>query len=63
VGSLREALGWLPNRLEVETAISNGFAEEMGIEFVEGELRPEELRLSVELAATRYGSDGWTFRH
>ncbi|MGB4782613.1 lipoate--protein ligase family protein [Candidatus Methylomirabilis sp.] len=63
VGSLREALGWLPNRLEVETAIRNGFAEEMGIEFVEGELRPEELRLSVELAATRYGSDGWTFRH
>ncbi|HWQ68973.1 MAG TPA: biotin/lipoate A/B protein ligase family protein [Patescibacteria group bacterium] len=63
VGSLREALGWLPNRLEVETAIRNGFAGEMGIEFVEGELRPEELRLSVELAATRYGSDGWTFRH
>ena len=63
VGSLREALGWLPNRLEVETAVRNGFAEEMGIEFVDGELRPEEFRLSVELAATRYASEDWTFRH
>ncbi|MDD5559675.1 biotin/lipoate A/B protein ligase family protein [Candidatus Methylomirabilis sp.] len=62
VGSLREALGRLPHRLEVETAIRNGFAEEMGVEFVEGELRPEELRLSVELATTRYGSEDWTFR-
>ena len=62
VGSLRQALGWLPDRLEVETAIRNGFAEEIGIEFVEGELRPEEFRLSAELAATRYSSKDWTFR-
>lgn len=62
VGSLREALGWLPNRLEVETAIRDGFAREMGIEFVEDKLRPEESRLSVELANTRYGSEDWTFR-
>lgn len=62
VGSLREALGWLPNRLEVETAIRDGFAREMGVEFVEDELRPEESRLSVELANTRYGSEDWTFR-
>lgn len=62
VGSLREALGRLPNRLEVETAILDGFAKEMGIAFVEGELAPEELRLSTELAATRYGSENWTFR-
>lgn len=62
VGSLREALGWLPDRLEVETVIRDGFAREMGVEFVEGELRPEESRLSVELANTRYGSEDWTFR-
>ena len=62
VGSLRQALGWLPDRLEVETAMRNGFAEKIGIEFVEGELRPEELRLSAELAATRYSSKDWTFR-
>lgn len=62
VGSLREALGRLPNRLEVETAIRGGFAREMGVEFVEGELRPEEFRLSVELATTRYASENWTFR-
>ncbi len=63
VGSLREALGWLPDRLEVETAVRNGFAEEMGIEFVDGELQPEEFRLSVELAAARYASEDWTFRY
>lgn len=62
VGSLREALGRLPNPLEVEKAIRDGFAREMGITFVEDELRSEESRLSVELANTRYGSEDWTFR-
>lgn len=62
VGSLRDALGRLPSRGEIETAIRDGFSAEMGIEFVEGQLRPEEFRLSVELAATRYGSADWTFR-
>ena len=62
VGSLREAMGRLPDRLEVETAIRGGFAEEMGIEFVEGELESEECRLSIEVAATRYSSENWTFR-
>lgn len=62
MGSLREALGWLPDRLEVEAAIREGFVREMGVEFVEGELRPEEFRLSVELATNRYASKTWTFR-
>lgn len=62
VGSLREGLGWLPDRLEVETAIRGGFAREMGIEFIEGELRPEEWKRSVELVAIRYGTEKWTFR-
>lgn len=62
VGSLREALGWLPDRLEVEAAIMEGFGREMGVEFVEGGLRPAEFRLSVELATNRYASEGWTFR-
>jgi lipoate-protein ligase A len=62
VGSLREALGWLPTRVEVETAIRGGFAEEMGVEFVDGALRPEEFGLSVELAALRYRVEDWTLR-
>lgn len=62
VGSLRETLGRLPHRLEVEAAIRNGFAEEMGVEFAQGELDPEEFELSMQLAETRYGSQSWTFR-
>jgi lipoate-protein ligase A len=62
VGSLREALGRLPDRLEVETAIRDGFTSEMGIDFVEGELGPEEGELSMQYAAARYASANWTFR-
>jgi lipoyl(octanoyl) transferase len=62
VGSLREAMGRLPDRLEVETAIRDGLAAEMGIEFVEGELGPEECERSMQCAAARYASPNWTFR-
>lgn len=62
VGSLREALGWLPDRVDVEAAIRKGFVREMGVEFLEGRLRPEEFRLAVELATSRYASEDWTFR-
>jgi lipoate-protein ligase A len=62
VGSLREALGRLPDRLEIETAIRDGLAAEMGVEFVDDELKLEEFRLATKLADTRYGSATWTFR-
>jgi len=62
VGSLREALGRLPHRLEVEAAIRDGLAAEMEIEFTHGGLEPEEFELSRYLAATRYGSQRWTSR-
>ncbi len=62
IGSLREALGWLPDRAHVEAAISDGFAREMGVDFTEGSLEPEELRLSNQLAANRYAAETWTFR-
>lgn len=61
IGSLREALGRLPERAEVEAAIGEAFACEMGIEFAEGTLEPEEFKLSDQLAANRYASDDWTF--
>jgi lipoate-protein ligase A len=62
VGSLREALGRLPDRREVETAILGGFASEMGIHFIKGELGVEECELSMQYAAGRYASTNWTFR-
>ena len=62
IGSLREALGWLPDRLVVEAAISEGISREMGIEFAEGTLEPGELTLSDQLAIDRYASEDWTFR-
>lgn len=62
IGSLREALGRLPDRVEVEAAITEGFAHELGIEFSEGPLEPEEVTLSLQLATDRYASEAWTFR-
>lgn len=62
VGSLRETLGWLPDREDVEKAITDGFARGMGFDFEEGALEPEEFRLSDRLATTRYASEHWTFR-
>lgn len=62
IGSIRDALGWLPDCREIGTAIRDGFAAEMDIEFVEGRLRPEECRLSAEFAIGRYSASNWTFR-
>ena len=62
IGSLRETMGWLPDRLVVEAAIREGVSREMGIEFGEGTLGPEELKLSDQLAMDRYASEVWTFR-
>ena len=62
IGSLRGTLGWLPDRLVVEAAIREGVSREMGIEFAEGTLKPEELKLSDQLAIDRYASEDWTFR-
>ena len=62
IGSLREALGSLPDRLEVGAAIREGFCREMGGECVDGTLDLEEVKLAGQLAAGRYVSDDWTFR-
>jgi lipoate-protein ligase A len=62
IGSLREALGSLPDRQEVEAAIKEGFCREMGLEFVEGTLDREEVTLARQLAASRYASEDWTLR-
>jgi lipoate-protein ligase A len=61
VGSLREAMGSRPDRLEVESAIREGFWREMGLRFFEGTLDGKEVKLAGELAVGRYASEGWTF--
>ena len=62
IGSLREALGWLPDRVVVGRAIRAGFARELEVEFEEGTLEPHELELADQLAGHRYASEGWTLR-
>jgi len=62
IGSLREVLGRLPDRLAVEAALLKGFACEMGLEFAEDTLEPGEVELAGRLAESRYDSAQWTFR-
>ncbi len=62
IGSLKEALGWLPDRVAVGRAIKEGFAREMGVEFKEGVLEPHEMELADQLAWHRYASEDWTLR-
>ena len=62
IGSLREALGCLPDRAEVEAAVVEGFADEMEVEFAPGTLDCDEIALSGQLAAGRYASHDWTGR-
>lgn len=62
VGTLREAIGRFPDRVDVEGAIREGFACGMGVEFAEATLEQEERELSEQLAASRYTSEDWTFR-
>lgn len=62
VGSLREALGSLPDGGTVVAAIEEGFARVMEVELREGTLEPNERRLADQLRVYRYASDDWTFR-
>jgi lipoate-protein ligase A len=62
VGSLREAMGSPPDRVEVQSAIREGFSREMGLKFSEGALDEQEAGLADELARGRYASESWTLR-
>jgi lipoate-protein ligase A len=62
IGSLREALGRLPDRASVEGAVLEGFSREMGVDFAEASLARDERGLAEHLAAVRYACDEWTFR-
>ena len=50
------------SQTQIEDAVAIGFEEALGIEFVESELFPQELKTAESLAQTKYGSAEWNFR-
>lgn len=59
---VRAALGRPVSFKDVSEAILAGLRSALGIEFVEGELTPEETALSEHLERTRYATDAWNRR-
>ncbi|MCW5873322.1 MAG: lipoate--protein ligase family protein [Anaerolineales bacterium] len=57
-----EGLGRTPSYAEAAAAFIAGFAEELNIELVEGELSAEEEAAAAEWEAERYASDAWMER-
>lgn len=56
---LKEALGYLPARTEIISALCRGLGEVLGIEWQEGELDPEELNLAARLWTEKYTTTDW----
>ncbi len=59
---LREALGCLPARSALISALCQGLSEELGIQWREGGLCAEELSFAARLKAEKYLSAGWNNR-
>lgn len=59
---LKEALGYLPAREVVLSALCQGLSQELGIEWQEGELTPEERELATRLWAEKYTRPDWNNR-
>ncbi|MBX3004826.1 MAG: lipoate--protein ligase family protein [Anaerolineales bacterium] len=57
-----EGLGRVPSYAEAAAAFMQGFAEELNIELVEGELSAEEEAAAAEWEAQRYASAAWMER-
>jgi lipoate-protein ligase A len=62
VGSLREALGGVPDRRVVEAAVAEAIGCIIGIGWIEGELDPEEASAARRLVECRYATEEWTLR-
>ncbi len=60
--SLEAALGRPITFAEAVDTLVSGFAEALNIEFIPGELTPEEEALAQELERTVYGTPEWTGR-
>ena len=57
--SLDEKLGRSILPHEVSEAVKQGFADALGMEFVEDNLTPDEIRLAKELHDGKYTQDEW----
>ncbi len=62
VTTLRAELGRLPSMDEVERAVRSGFAEAFAVEMEPGGPTAGEMRMAMELASKKYGSDDWNLR-
>lgn len=49
-------------RKQLEDAVTVGFEETLGVQFVGVELSPQEIETAESLAQTKYGSAEWNFR-
>ena len=49
-------------RKQLENTVAVGFAETLGVQFIETELFPQEIETAESLAQTKYGSAEWNFR-
>jgi lipoate-protein ligase A len=58
VTTIERELGRKPGFEEVRKAMSEGFADALGVGLVEGELTKEELELAAKLKP-KYASDEW----
>ncbi len=61
VTTLNELLGKKCEREEVKEGLKKGFAKAIGVEFIDGDLTPEEMRLVRELTAN-YEDPAWIYR-
>lgn len=59
---LQEALGGLPDRSAVIAALRQGLSEELGVDWEEGSLTAEELRLVALLQKEKYSNAEWNNR-
>lgn len=60
--SIRAALGRAVSFMETSDAVVKGFAEALGVEFIEGSLTPKERQTAEELARTKYSRIDWRER-
>lgn len=60
--ALDEILGRRVEAAEVQRAVAEGLAEELGLDWEEGEMTPAERALADGLARDKYGHPAWTER-
>ncbi|MEM3654123.1 MAG: biotin/lipoate A/B protein ligase family protein [Candidatus Bathyarchaeia archaeon] len=62
VTTIKKELGRKPSFEEVEEALKHGFEDALQVNFFEGSLTPEELKLAKELKENKYSTKEWIFK-